>query len=223
MKKMIGQLAASALIMALLSQGAMAGDDKYSGYLGKSYYDKMEKVDLKSGLKAKRWVSKSFNSDDYDTAVIDTVILYPELKPSAQVSAEVLQEMSAELTKLLRTKIGTKVTVVDAPQKGAVKVSAALTGVVTDDENLKPYEVIPVAAIFAAASKAKGNRDQEVHVFLEVKVTDSMSGETLLALVREVDGEKLKDKKEQLTMKHVQTNLEQISSDAQSSLSSYVN
>lgn len=223
MKTYLGRIALSAVMMSFLSQGAMAGDDKYSGYLGKEYYDKMEKVKLESGLKAKRWVSDSFNSEEYDAAVVDDVLLYPKPEPSKQVSAELLQDMQAYLSSELKKKIGGKVTVVDAPQKGAVKVSAALTGVVTDNENMEIYEVVPVAAVFAIASTASGHRDQEVHVFLEVKVTDSMTGEVLVALVREVEGKQLENKTEQLQMKHVQGDLDTISADAEDSLADYVN
>lgn len=223
MKLFIKQATIASVLIAVFSHSVLADDKEHSGYLGKEYYDKMDKVKLDSGLKAKRWASDSFSSADYNTAIVDDVVFYPDPEPSDQVSAELLQEMKAYLTKELRAKIGSKVTLVNKPQKGAVRVSAALTGVVTDNENMKPYEIIPVAAIFAIATTATGHRDQEVHVFLEAKVTDSMTGETLVALVREIEGKKLKNKAQQLKMDHVQGDLDKISSDAETSLSEYVN
>jgi hypothetical protein len=78
--------------------------------------------------------------------------------------------------------------------------------------------------VWAIATTATGHRDQEVHVFLEAKVTDSMTGETLVALVREIEGKKmLKNKEQQLQMDYVQGDLDQISTDAEESLSTYVN
>lgn len=222
MKSLIGKVAMAAALSSLLASSVVAGDE-FSGFLGKKYYDQMEKVKTESGLKAMRWVSPNFNSDDYDSAMVDDVLFYPKVEPSEQVSEEVLKEMQAYLTSELKKRIGNKVTVVDAPQKGAVRASAALTGVKTDNENLKPYEIVPIGAVLGLAKTASGKRDQDVHVFLEVKVTDSMTGDVLVAIARELEGKQLESKASQLTLKHVQGDLDKISGDAEASLDEYIN
>jgi hypothetical protein len=223
MKMNIGRKAISVLVISIVSLGALAGDDEFSGYLGKEYYDQMEKQETQSGLKAMRWVNPKFNSDDYDSAIIDDVVFYPKAEPSEQVSEELLDEMQAYLTEQLKARISSKVKLVDEPQRGAVRASAALTGVKTGNENMKPYEILPIGAVLGLAKAATGKRDQDVHVFLEVKVTDSMTGDVLVAIARELEGEQLENKASQLTLKHVQGSLDKISGDAEESLNEYIN
>lgn len=212
----------ASVLIAFFSHSVLA-EKEFAGFLGKKYYDQMEKVKTDSGLKVMRWVSPKFSSDDYDTALVDDVVFYPKAEPSELVSQELLDDMQAYLTKQLKSRIANKVTLVEQPQKGAVRVSAALTGVKTDNENMKPWEIVPVAAVIGIAQAASGHRDQDVHVFLEVKVSDSVSGEVLVAIARELQGKELKNKKTQATMKDVSGDLDKISGDAEQSLDHYVN
>ena len=151
---------------------AQASDEiANSGYLGDDKtYQQLQEIELRSGLKAKRWLGPGLNFANYQMVMIDTVQLYPEPQPGPQVSAEVLEQIRGHLTEGLRQKVGSVIKVVDDAGPKVLRVAAAVTGVSIKTEGMKVYEVLPVAAIFGGAKALTGNRDRDVKVFIEVKL-----------------------------------------------------
>ncbi len=119
----------------------------------------------------------------------------------------------------MKEKMGAVMTLANEPGPQTLRVQAAITGVEIKTEGMKAYEVVPVAAIFGGVKALTGNRAREVHVYLEVKLTDSESGDLLGAVVRRIDGEELKNKKEQLELAHLQPDLDTAATDASDAMS----
>jgi hypothetical protein len=95
------------------------------------------------------------------------------------------------LTDHLRQKIGEKVKVVDRPGPGVATLSVAITGVAGEKEGLKPYQVIPVAFVITMASRGVSGTPEEAKLVVEARATDSVTGTTLLKVVRVGTGEGL--------------------------------
>jgi hypothetical protein len=76
-----------------------------------------------------------------------------------------------------------------------------------------------VSAIFHGVQAARGKRKEDVQVFVEVKLLDSESGELVGAVVRRIEGEKLKGNKDQLVLADMLDSLNQVSDDAAGALS----
>jgi hypothetical protein len=193
---------------------------KNSGFLGDdSVYARLQEVEIHKGAKGRRWFAPHLNSENYQTALVDDVVLYPTPEPGPQVSAKTLEDISEYLSSQLQGKIGKVIPRADAAGAGVVEIQTALTGVDVASEGLHAYELIPVSAIFHGVQAARGKRKEDVQVFVEVKLLDSESGELVGAVVRRIEGEKLKGKKDQLVLADMLDSLNQVSDDAAGALS----
>lgn len=94
-----------------------------------------------------------------------------------------------------------------------------MTGVAVKSEHLHAYELVPVSAIFHGVQAARGKRAENVLVSVEVKLLDGESGEMVGAVVRHLQGNDLKGKKDQLVLADMLDSLNQVSDDAAGSLS----
>lgn len=211
-----------ALLVVFSTGSAVAKDEtpQYSGFLGDdSVYAQLEEVELHKKVKGQRWIGPSLNASNYQSVLVDDVVLYPEPEPGPQVSAETLDEIRGYLTTELKKKVGATLTLADAAGPGVLELQAAVTGVTVKTESMKAYEVVPVAAIFGGFKALTGKRDRDVTVFLEARLVDSQSGELVGAAMRRVEGEDLKGKKDQLTLKDMKDSLDQVTDDAAGTLS----
>lgn len=199
-------------------------EEQFSGYLGKQYYTSMKEIKLPSGAVSLNWTAPDFYSTetnkkyfDQPKFLIDRVVWHPAPKPGPQIKSEVLAEIARYFNENLIKEIEEKTDaiIVDEPGPGVLRLSPALTGVEVPIEKMKVYEVVPIAAVFAAGSVAAGTRDRIVEVYFEAKGTDSLSGEMQIALVRKGIGTKatLEGKRDILEIKHARPILNQFISD----------
>ena len=207
------------LLFAFSVAAAKKEEPVYSGYLAEDIYPKLEEVEIREDVTAKRWIGPKLNFSNFKSVLIEDVTLYPEPEPGPQVSAETLEAIRSYATEKLTTKVGSVLNVVDEPGPQVLRVQAAITGVEIKTEGMKGYEVVPVAAIFGGFKALTGKRDREVHVFVEVIFSDSETGEVVGAAVRSVEGEHLKGKKDQLELEDMQESLDSATDDAQTVLS----
>lgn len=180
---------------------------QYSGYLND--YSKLQKAESASGQPVLRWVDPNFNPDNYRNVVLQSVQFYPAPKPSEQVSTQALEELYRYANSQVRGALSKKYQVIDL-KDGASATSvkadktlifrAAITGVDTRTESLKPYEVIPIALVTAAAMTAAGTRDQNTELFLEAEVLDASTGKPVAQVVRKGFGKDLENDKQQVTL-----------------------
>jgi len=62
--------------------------------------------------------------------------------------------------------------------------------------------------LFSAASAASGHMDEDVTAMIEVRVTDSVSGDYRAAVKLDLPGKKLKNKSAQLSLQDFQKSLD---------------
>jgi hypothetical protein len=188
-----------------------------SGFLGSDdIYDRLVKTKTKNNKVVYRWKGPKLTKENYNSVLIEDVVLYPAPEPNENVSEDTLKRISAYTTNLLKEKIGAIVALADAPGPGVLSMQPAVTGVVIKTEGMRAYEILPVAAVFGAAKAATGTRAQDVLVHAEVKFVDSNDGELLGAAMRSIEGEKLKGKKDQLEVEDMQENLDHSTTEAAS-------
>ena len=180
--------AASALVAGCASNTPTKQD--YSGYLGN--YQDLKEVEGPHGEKFLRYSNPRLNPANYSAVIIEKVEFYPRPEPTAQLSQETIDQIGAYLTDTLRQKIGEKVQVVDRPGPGVARLKVAITGVAGEKEGLKPYQIIPVAFVVTMASRGVSGTPEEAKLVVEARATDSVSGETLIKVVRVGTGEGLK-------------------------------
>jgi Protein of unknown function (DUF3313) len=162
----------------------------YSGYLG-SYQD-LKEVEGPNGEKFLRYTNPRLNPANYSAVMIEKVEFYPRPAPTEQLSQETIDQIGSYMTDTLRQKIGEKVQVVEKPGPGVARLNVAITGAAGEKEGLKPYQIIPVAFVITMASRGVSGTPEEAKLVVEARATDSLSGETLIKVVRVGTGEGLK-------------------------------
>lgn len=202
--------------LVLLALPAVADDENRiprSGFLDDATYDRLELVNIPNDEAARRWLGPNLNFANFKTVLIEPVVMYPEPEATDQVSVETLQAISDYSTELLREKIGAVLTLAEAPGPGVLRVRGALTGVSVTTEGMKPYEIVPVAAVLGGFKALTGKRDRDVWVFFEMRFEDSVSGELVGASFRSVKGDQLKGKKDQLSLEDMKESLDTVTDD----------
>jgi hypothetical protein len=177
----------TALVVGCASN--MPTKEDYSGYLG-SYQD-LKEVEGPNGEKFLRYANPMFTPANYHAVMIEKVEFYPKPAPTEQLSQETIDQIGSYLTDSLYQKIGEKVQVVDRPGPGVARLNVAITGVAGEKEGLKPYQLIPVALVATLAYRGVSGTPEEAKLVVEAKATDSMSGATLMKVVRVGTGEGL--------------------------------
>lgn len=200
-------LATALLLGSLTLTGCTAkyaDQQQFSGYLRD--YSKLEKTESASGQPVLRWVDPNFKAQNYRNMVVQSVQFYPAPKPSEQVNTQALEELYRYTNSQVKTALGKKFQLIDLKNGANISGSqtlifrAAITGVSTSTESLKPYEIIPIALVTAAAMTAAGERDKNSELFLEAELIDASTGKPVLQVVRKGFGKHLENDEQQVTL-----------------------
>ncbi|MNY09746.1 hypothetical protein D3C86_1426820 [compost metagenome] len=92
---------------------------------------------------------------------------------------------------------------------------AAITGVNAENEGMKWYEVIPVAAVVGGVSAATGHRDQDTTLFIEAEFIDASNNQTVAKVVRKVFGSTLENASQKITANDFKSAINKLTSDLQ--------
>lgn len=191
---------------------------QYSGFLPN--YNNLQEVTTTSGEKAMRWVSPSWNPNAYDTVVFDKLQLYPAPQPNERVNRQTLSELQVYMTQQAVGVLNQKYRVVTNTQfvpigSRTLILRAAITGVNAENEGMKWYEVIPVAAVVGGVSAATGHRDQDTTLFIEAELIDTQYNQTVAKVVRKVFGGTLENASQKITANDFKAAIGKLTSDLQ--------
>ena len=210
------KLLLAVLLVSLLAACASNEEkqEEYSGFLAADQYGKVVKIELEDGDIVYRWISPNFNRDSYHSIIVDQVGYYPAPQTSEQASQATLDEIANYMTLTLKGHLGEVTKITDQAGPGVARLTSAITGVQIETEDMKAYEVVPVAAIFAAASAAAGKRDMVTEVYLESKLQNTETGEYLGFSLRKISGNNLDDIKDHLVLEDIRGSLDEVARDA---------
>lgn len=209
----------SLLVICTWGLPASAADEKAasSGFLDAKVEAKMKDVKLDSGRHVKRWFSRDLNGKNYTAIMVDRAIYYPAPHPGPQVSSSTLDAIAQHLTYTLKTRLGEGVSVVDKAGPGVLRLQPAFTAVTVEKEGMSAVDVLPVALLFHAARSASGSSNYETKAQLEVRITDSVSGDYRAAVKTDLEGKKI-DKGAQLSLEDIQKVLDKAAADGASTI-----
>jgi hypothetical protein len=162
------------VLIGCASQQAKVSPDQFSGYLDD--YTKLTKV---KDLQAFRWISDEVKAGNYNKVMFDPIVVYPQ-----SISTLFLEDVAAYFDHAFRKSFTGSVEVVTQPGPGVLRIKPAITGLTSETEGVKAYELIPIAAIYNGFKAAMGWRSKVTQVFVEADVVDSVSGKTVAAVVR---------------------------------------
>jgi len=218
--KQVGSLViGSLLVIGTWSLPATAADEKAasSGFLEASVEAKMKKVRLDSGRDVTRWISGDLTGKNYTAIMVDRAIYFPAPHPGPQVSSSTLDAIAQHLTYTLKTRLGDGVSVVDKAGPGVLRLQPAFTAVTVEKQGLSAVDVLPIALLFHAAKSASGSSNYETNAQLEVRITDSVSGDYRAAVKMDLEGKNI-DKGVQLSLEDVQKVLDKAAADGASTI-----
>lgn len=192
--------------------------EQYSGFL--SNYNNLQQVTTTSGETAMRWVSPSWNPDAYNTVAFNKLELYPAPQPNERVDRQTLGELQNYMTSKAKGVLDRKYRVVSSAKSApagskTLIMRAAITGVNAENEGMKWYEVVPVAAVVGGVSAASGHRDQETTLFIEAEFIDASNNQTVAKVVRKVFGSTLSDASQKITTKDFKLAIDKLTNDLQ--------
>jgi hypothetical protein len=177
-------------IAAGLVACASAPQPSYSGFLND--YSHLTEQRGAGNVPVLRYVNPAFTPSNYNAILFEGFEFYPTPQPTPQVSAETLREIRDYATQALRQNLDRTVRLADAPGPGVARLRLAFTAVGAQQEGLKPYQYIPTAFVLTQAYRSVAGAPQQAAATVEGHVSDSQTGETLLAVVRRGTGERVK-------------------------------
>jgi hypothetical protein len=203
-------LAAGLLLAGCASK--VTQPSQYSGLL--SNYSQLAPATSASGAPVLRWVSPDYSASRYASVYLEKPVFYPAPTPSEQVSQAALNDISNYLYQAMRRELQSRMTVVDQPNADSLILRSAITAVNVSTEGLKPYEVIPVALVLAAATTAAGTRDKNTEIYVELEALDGRTSQPMLRAVRKGHGLALENSSTQLSLKELKPALDVWARDA---------
>lgn len=136
----------------------------------------------------------------YDKVILEGISVYAlNAKADSTMASQSTDYLTAGVRKLLKDKG----ILAQEPGPTVLRYSMAITGVEKSKEELKAYNLIPVAAVFRGAKAATGNLDTFIEAMFEAKLVDSMTGERVAATVRKAIGETEKKSGDELVFDDV--------------------
>jgi hypothetical protein len=186
--------------------------DQFSGFL--KDYSQLQEATSPSGAPVLRWTSDKLQMVRYNKLQLQPVFFYPKPQPSAQVDSQVLNQIEQYVDQQLRAELGKTMQLTNSPGPNTLVMNVAITAIGAEAEGLKPYEVIPIALVAAAASTASGARDRIATVYLELEARDSQTNELMGQAVRKIEGGTLENDKTPLTLAVLKNELDRVAKDA---------
>lgn len=215
------KLVISAAFASLLLGGCtskVTPREQYSGFL--SNYNNLQQVTTTSGETAMRWVNPSWNPNAYDTVAFNRLELYPAPDTNERVNRQTLDELQDYMTSKTKSALNQKYRVVTSAKAApagskTLILRAAITGVNAENEGMKWYEVVPIAAVVGGVSAASGHRDQETTLFIEAELIDARNNQTVAKVARKVFGNTLSNDSQKVTSQDFQLAIDKLTQDLQ--------
>lgn len=199
------RIAVTGLLFSALLLGGCASKvtepEQYSGFLAD--YSRLQPATSPTGQPVLRWMAPGVKLENYRHLVVQSIGFYPTPTPSEQIGAPALADLEAYSSQQIKAAFGRRFQVLEAgaqPGPQTLILRAAITGVDTKAEGLKPYEVIPIALVVAATTSATGARDRTTELFVEAELVDASTGQPVLQVVRKGYGKELENKEQQVTL-----------------------
>ncbi|VVN90253.1 DUF3313 domain-containing protein [Pseudomonas fluorescens] len=163
--------------------------DEYSGFL--KDYSQLREEKSPSGVAVMRWIDPKLNLNQYTSVYIEPSQFYPKPQPTVKIPQSTLSGITSYYDQALKREISKSLPLASRPGPGVLVMRAAITGVSSKTQGLKPYEVIPIALVAAAVSTATGIRDQETDLATEAVFLDGGNNKVVAQVVRKGSGKPL--------------------------------
>lgn len=138
----------------------------------------------------KMYVYKNHNAkrSDYHATMITPVALY-QTATKHGITQQQINAARREIDKGVYNEVTKTMTVTSTPGKGVAVLSVAITGATVEEDGFSPMNIMPISAAIKLASMATDLDGKSPAMIVELKFTDSVTGELLLESVSVIKGE----------------------------------
>lgn len=124
------------------------------------------------------YTSPSFQRSNYHAVMVAPVVLYQTVTKNGITDNEI-ESARENIQAGVKQIVSKKIALTDTPGPGVATLNVAITGAEMQGEGLKPWNLIPVSAAITLASHATGLNAQRPVMVVELKFTDSTTGQLL--------------------------------------------
>lgn len=206
---------AGLVMLSLILAGCsskVAEPTQFSGFL--SDYSQLKPTSSPSGHQTLRWISPTFKSADYSGIYYTPVVYYPAARPTARISQQTLDQVRGYVDTQLQQAAARHKPLVSKPGPGTLILKTAITSVSAENQDMKFYEVVPVAAVVASTMAASGHRTQNSVLFLELELLDARTGEPVVKVVRKAYGKSVANNSAPITFDELRSGIDEMVQDA---------
>ncbi len=189
----------------------VADKQQYSGFLPD--YTKLHASKSASGHPVLRWVAADYQPAKYHGILSTPVVYYPTAKPNVRISQQTLERVRSYTDQQLKTAVSRHSPLVTRAVPGTLILKTAITAVTAENEGVKFYEVVPVAAVIASTMAASGHRTQNSVLFLEAQLIDAQTGKTVVEVVRKGFGKNVANSSTPVTFADLQPAIDEMIND----------
>lgn len=155
-------------------------------------YSLLKAVDSPKGTQIYVYKNSAINPQDYNAAIVEPVTLYQDATSESTITAEQIEVARETITAGVKDIVSHKIKITDAAGIGVAKVQVAITGATLEHEGLKPWNIIPISAAITLAKKAANLDNKQAVMVVEIKVTDSLSGELIKETATTINSEEFR-------------------------------
>lgn len=201
MKNIIGVLLALSVLGSASATFAAreVGSDDFSGWMDD--YSSLRYVEERNAFLFENKEKRG----KYKKVLLQSVTVYAR---DAKANGDIANQSSDYLTVGVRNLLEQKGVLAQEPGPDVLRYNMAITGVEKSKEGLKAHNLIPVSALFRGAKAATGNLSTYIDAMFEGEMTDSMTGERVMAIVRKGIAESEKKSGDELVFDDVKPTLD---------------
>ncbi len=162
-----------------------------SGFL--MNYDLLEPIPSPAGLQYYVYQNPEFDRGDFDAAIVEPVFIFEGATSAGEVNDQQIENARQGINAGLERIVGSRFQITDTPGPRVFRMQTAITGAMLETEGFKPWNIIPVSAAITLASHATGYENRKPVLVVELKFTDSESGELLKEILTTISGDNFRN------------------------------
>lgn len=154
-------------------------------------YSVLKQIPSPEGTKLYTYKNPDVEPGDYKAVMVAPVSLY-QSESTTKLSADQIDQIKTNIHSGLKQIVGKKIKVTKKSGPGIARLDTAITGANLEKDGFKLRNLVPVSAAVTLASKATGLDNKTPVLVIELKFTDSETGELLKETVTTISGEKFR-------------------------------
>lgn len=166
-------------------------EEESSGFLVN--YDLLQPVEGTSGMQIYAYQNEEIDADDYYAGIVEPVFIYEGATDEDSVNDANIENAKRGINNGLRKAVSEHFELTNKPGPGVFRMQVAITGASLEGEGFKPWNIIPVSAAIRLSTYATGYDKKQPVLMVELKISDSETGEILKEVLTISSGDYFRD------------------------------